>query len=163
MHSEWTQNLHTFINPVNTRTPTSKLPTRGGHTLVTLSSMLLTRPERPKPLSKQKKGPPERHPWKGPPLGNPWFCWKNQPFSFDINAITSQCDPWAIFYIVMKHLRIPLFIMLNSTSVVTLFFSFWVGYLVSRADLMRFFYNSIVQFIAGITQISIPNWIRTGT
>ena len=90
MHSEWTQNLHTFINPVNTRTPTSNLPTRGGHSLVTLSSMLLTRPERLKPPSKQKKGPPGRHPWKVPPLGNPWFCWKNQPFSLDIKAITSQ-------------------------------------------------------------------------
>ena len=52
--------------------------------------MLLTRPERPKSLPKQKKGSPERHPRKGPPLGNPWFCWKNQPFSLDIKAITSQ-------------------------------------------------------------------------
>ena len=90
MHSEWTQNLHTFINPVNTRTPTSKLPTRGGHSLVTLSSMLLTRQKRPKPLSKQKKEGFRRNPRKGPPLGNPYIYWKNQPFSLDIKAITSQ-------------------------------------------------------------------------
>ena len=90
MHSEWTQNLHTFINPVNTRTPTSNLPTRGGHSLVTLSSMLLTRQKRPKPLSKQKKEGFRRNPRKGPPLGNPYIYWKNQPFSLDIKAITSQ-------------------------------------------------------------------------
>ena len=69
--------------------------------MVTLSSMLLTRQKRPKPLSKQKKEGFRRNPRKGPPLGNPYIYWKNQPFSLDIKAITSQwheCSGMMLLY-----------------------------------------------------------------